>query len=735
MTEKTTGPGRHAIPWMILILLSITTPAQGGTSAPSQWALCTHHIPAPEIEDTRGETLFTADSGTIFQNEIYELFGNIVLERDNKRFISDNITYFHSTEQAVAPGAIRYEMPDLIVEGDSAYIQLDDESGTISNARFQIPQRHAHGAARKLSFDGDNHTKLRQASYTTCDPEDVAWRIKASDINLNHDTQVGTARHAVLYFKKIPFFYVPYATFPLSDDRKSGFLTPAFGNSSKSGREFALPYYLNIAPNLDATLTPNYFSKRGLMLKGELRYLTGINHGQLNVEYLPSDNIFGDQERGSVNYIHKGNPFPRINTSVEYNYISDSDYLNDFGRNLSKTSQTHLPQRASLDYRADSWAASIRLQDFQTVDKTIPDRSRPYQLLPKFTFDTTRPETPNKPNFELKTELVNFQRQGRINGRRLDIRPGLSFPLSNTAAFFKPALKYQYTAYALSDQAAGQDDNPERQLPLYSVDSGIFLEKEYDVGGKQFLNTLEPRLYYLYVPYRDQSEIPVFDSGQPDFNYNQLFRENRFTSSDRVGDANQLTAAITSRLLNERGEEQLKIRAGQIFYFRDRKVSLKNSDPETSPTSAIVSELNLNISNRITSTADMRWDTDKDQVDKGNIRLRYHPGYRRLFNISYRYRSRTLQQTDMSLLWPLNPHWHVIGRWVRSILDSTNLETLGGFEYQNCCWKFHFVTRRFLRSDESYDTTYFVQLEFKGLTRIGKDVDDVLENGILGYEK
>ena len=720
---------------MILILLSLSAPLHGRQAPPSQWALCTQHTPSPVIKDTQGKTLFTADSGTIFQNETYELFGNIVLERDNKRFMSDNITYFRSTEQAVAPGEMRYEMRDLIVEGDNARMQLNDNTGTIANARFQLTKRHAHGSARRLSFDGDSQTKLRRANYTTCDPDDVAWRIKASDITLNHDTQVGTARNAVLSFKKVPFFYLPYATFPLSDDRKSGFLTPSFGNSSKSGREIALPYYFNIAPNLDATLTPNYYSKRGLMMMGELRYLTAINSGQLNVEYLPSDNIFGDRERGSVSYIHKGNPFSRIGTLVEYNYISDADYLNDFGKNLSKTSQTHLSQRAALNYRGDAWAASLSLQDFQTVDKSIPDSSRPYQLLPKITLDSTRPETQNKLNFQLKTELVNFQRQGRVNGRRFDIRPGVSFPLSNTAAFFKPAVKYEYTIYSLSDQAPGQDDNPERQLPLYSIDSGIFLEKAYDVAGKQFINTLEPRLYYLYVPYRDQSEIPVFDSGQPDFNFNQLFRDNRFTSSDRVGDANQVTAAITSRLLNERGEEHLKIKAGQIFYFDDRKVSLKNNTVETRPVSDIVSEVSLNISDRITSSADLRWDTDKDQVDKGNIRIRYHPGYRRLFNISYRYRSQTLQQTDMSLLWPLNPHWHVIGRWVRSILDSKNLETLGGFEYQNCCWKFHFLTRRFLRSDDSYDTTYFLQLEFKGLTRIGKDVDDMLENGILGYEK
>lgn len=735
MTVKTRRSGRRATAWMMLILLSLSAPLHSGQAAPSQWALCTQHTPSPVIRDTRGKTLFTSDSGTIFQNEIYELFGNIILERDNKRFLSDNITYFRSTEQAVAPAGIRYEMQDLIVEGDNAYMQLNDDTGAISNARFQLTARHAHGSAEKLSFDGENHTSLRRASYTTCDPGDVDWRIRASDITLNHDTQVGTARNAVLWFKKTPFFYVPYATFPLSDERKSGFLTPSFGNSSKSGREFALPYYFNIAPNLDATLTPNYYSKRGLMMMGELRYLTPINNGQLNVEYLPSDSVYGDERRGSVTYIHKGTPFRRIGTRVEYNYVSDGDYLNDFGKNLSKTSQTHLPQRADLNYQGDTWAASLRLQDFQTVDKSIPDSSRPYQLLPKITFDTTRPEMQNRLNFQLQTELVNFQRQGRVNGKRFDIRPGISLPFSNTAAFFKPAVKYEYTAYSLSDQDPGQDDTPTRQLPLYSVDSGIFLEKAYEVAGQQFLNTLEPRLYYLYVPYRDQSEIPVFDSGQPDFNFNQLFRDNRFTSSDRVGDANQLTAAITSRLLNDRGEERLKIKAGQIFYFSDRKVSLRNSAVETTPSSDIVSEASLNISDRITSTADLRWDTDKDQVDKGTIRIRYHPGYRRLFNVSYRYRSQTLQQTDMSLLWPLSPRWHVIGRWVRSILDSTNLETLGGFEYQNCCWKFHFMTRRFLRSDESYDTTYFLQLEFKGLSRIGKDVDDMLENGILGYEK
>ncbi len=725
----------HLTAWIMLALLSMSAPAYAETSPTSQWALCKQQMSSPVFtEDLNGKTVFSADSGEIFQNEIYELYGNIIVERDNKRFMSDNITYFSTTEQAVAIGKMHYETEGLVVHGENAQLQLDNDTGTISNAHFSLPARHGRGSAKSLFLEGTSQTRLRKANYTTCDPHDEAWKIKATDITLNYDTNVGTARNAVLSFMKIPFFYTPYITFPLNDDRKSGFLTPSFGTSSKSGKEIALPYYFNIAPNYDATLTPNYYSKRGLMVTGQFRYLTNINSGELNIDYLYKDKVFDDKDRGAVTFTHKGNPAKRVSTLIDYNYVSDADYLNDFGRNISKASQTHLPQRGSVKYQGDKWTSAVQLQDFQTVDKSIPDSSRPYQLLPKFTFETSRPEMQNKVNFDFKSELVNFQRQGRVNGKRFDIRPKISLPISNAAAYFKPAVKYEYTRYSLSDQAATLDDDPDRSVPFYSIDSGIFLEKEYSFAGKQFLNTIEPRLYYLYVPFRDQSDIPVFDSGSPDFNYNQLFRDNRFTSVDRVGDTNQITAAITTRLLNDNGVESLKMKVGQIFYFSDREVSLNSNTIEDESSSDIVSEATVNITDKFSSTADMRWDTQENQVDKGNFRLRYHPGYRRIVNLSYRYRNQSLQQTDMSLLWPISLNWHVIGRWVRSFLDSKNIETLAGFEYQNCCWKFNFLTRRYIRSDESYDTTYFLQLEFKGLTRIGQEVDDMLKNGILGYE-
>jgi LPS-assembly protein len=345
---------------------------------------------------------------------------------------------------------------------------------------------------------------------------------------------------------------------------------------------------------------------------------------------------------------------------------------------------------------------------------------------------TTLPKNANRLNYGAAGEFVNFQQRDRPSGERLDLSAGAHFPLTSLSAYLTPRIDFQYTAYDLKDATSNGTIN--RALPIFSIDGGLFLERDTHWGKAAALQTLEPRIYYVYIPYRDQSDIPLFDTGSPDFNFAQLFRRNRFNGSDRVGDANQVSLALTTRYLESTtGQQRLSASVGQIFYFSDRRVTL-NGTTETAPASDTVAETSILFTSSLSGKADARWNQASGKIDKEAIQLRYAPGARRIFNVSYRFRESEIDQTDVSFIWPMSPRWHLIGRRNYSILDSRPLETLAGFDYESCCWRFQFVKRNYINdtSGNSNNTLYF-QLEFKGLSSFGDRVESVLEHGILGY--
>ncbi len=728
MNAKYLGPGTV----LLLLLVTVAPPAQGA-APPGKWFLCRHHIPSPRIEtDPQGRIVFQADRGTGERRRLYRLYGDVAVTGDGQRLRADTVVYDSTTQTAEAEGPLRYEKSDLILHGARGRLRLDTEEGTVEAGRFELPEEHGRGEARRIELAGKRRTILLDTRYTTCDPGSEDWLLRARRVVLDHERNVGSAWHAWLRFMKVPVFYFPYVNFPLGDQRKSGFLAPVLGSSNRSGYEWALPYYFNLAPNYDATFTPQYYSKRGLLLGGEFRYLSRWDSGELNLEYIDADREYEDRARGALRFRQRGTPWPKVRSEIQYDYVSDVDYLSDYGRSLGTTTVTHLPQKGSLRYQGETVNAMLLFQSFQTVDPDIPDRSRPYQRLPQFALSYTPAARPNRLRFGFDGELVNFQRQERVSGQRLDLQPSLSLPLANEGAFLTTTLKLDHTAYDL-DELAGAQRQPQRTVPLFSLDAGLFLERWYG----RLLHTVEPRLFYLYVPRRDQDDIPRFDTGQPEFNFNQLFRGNRFTGRDRVGDANQLSTALTTRLLEENGRERLQFKVGQIFYFEDRRVTLTGT-PLTERRSDIVAETQMQVTPALQLLGDLRWDRENETIDKGNVSLRFRPGYRRILNLSYRYRNEILEQSDFSLLWPLHPRWHVLGRWNRDLLNERDLETLAGFEYQNCCWKFNFLARRYLKAntpEEEYSITYYLQIEFKGLASLGKDMDAILERGILGYQK
>ncbi len=665
--------------------------------------------------------------------------GDVEVIRDGQVLKADNISYNQERDLLQAEGSVRYLRKGLILDGDSGEMDLGAEQGHIDNASFLLNERHARGHANTAIFENRNQTLLSRMTYTTCDPGREDWMLKSSAVRLDQATGTGAARNVTVWFKGVPFLYSPYLSFPIDDRRKSGLLSPTLRESSKNGIDISMPYYLNLAPRFDATLTPRLITKRGEMLETEFRYLNRKSRGQIETTWLPDDDLAG-RDRYLLHYAHSGRPIERLNLNLDFSRASDSDYFRDLGNSLSIASTTHLEQRALLTYQADAWMASARLQTYQTIDDTIPQQQRPYRQLPILLLRTHLPEYSHRLNTRFVTSYVNFRHEvpdERVTGQRLDLQPGLTIPFYSMAAFAQPTLTLRYTEYWLDGPPPPIDARrPDRTLPVFTFDSGLFLERDTRWGSRAMVQTLEPRLFYLYVPYRDQSDLPLFDSGRPDFNYAQLFRDNRFNGLDRIGDANQLSVAVATRFLDGINARQRALFGiGQVYYFQDREVTLRPGDPvETAKVSDLVAEGVANLTRSITLQFDARRSEDTGKFDKGGIRLQFRPAPRSIFNISYRYQEDSVEQTDLSLLWPITSHWHVIARHNYSLRDERILETLAGLEYQSCCWRLRVASRKFVDDDfGNTDKSLYVQFDLKGLASIGSSLEGLLEHGILGY--
>jgi len=712
----------------------------------NEWALCRHHMaPFLSADESLGDrTVITADEGRAIGQETYEMSGGVELLQVNQRLRSESARYYKSEDRLDTADGLFYATPDATFEGESGSINLGSSSGNIDNARFQMRSKHARGDAEQIIFESQDVTILKDATYTTCDLDQDDWLLRSSKVRLDRESGVGSAQHAVLSFMHVPFFYLPYISFPIDDRRKSGVLPPSYRSSETSGTDISVPYYLNLAPQHDATITPRYISRRGTLLGSEYRFLTASHYGKLNLDYLSDDKLYG-KERGQAKYRHEGRFTPRLTTSVNINYASDADYFSELSNSLSLSSTPHLERRADLDYTGDLWKSRLRLQSYQTVDDGIADASRPYQRLPQVTFGSLLPRKDNELHYGVSGEYVYFNRTDRLSGSRLDLQPQVSLPLTTAATYLTPALKLQNTSYSLNNQAPGSEARLNRAVPLLTIDSGIFFERDAVIASRQYLHTLEPRLFYLYAPYRDQSALPLFDSGAPDFNFTRLFATNRFSGVDRVGDTSQLTAALTTRMVeSDSGKERFNASIGQIFYFEDREVGLNGNVTDRSKESDIVAESTAYLRNDVTLDADYQWDIKAHETARGAIQMRYKPSSRRIFNIGYRYRNATQEQVDASMLWPLpfTQRWHFVGRWTQSLLDNQTIESFSGLEYQSCCWTVHLVAQRFINKElanqagiDPYERSIFLQLELKGMGKLGKTVDELLENGILDYQR
>lgn len=698
-------------------------------------------VDAATTEDPRVH--ISADRGWSKESGTTQFFGNVRVRRGALTIESDELSYNQPANQLSAAGHIKLmtAQGDMI-EGPQLRYWIDTDTGSADNAEFVLSDNQGRGHAGQLKLDGDQHLSMDGLSYTTCPPGNEDWMMRARNLEMDRTRGLGTARHVVLDFKGVPIFYSPYFSFPLTDARQSGVLIPTFGISDRLGASIALPYYINLDPQYDDTLTPRLLSRRGLQVLNEFRYLGMSYKGQIDLEYLPQDQVYGDTR--SYYHLQHNQQFGQFWTgNVDVQAVSDNTYLIDFGETQAATSATYLARTAKLGYSDGDWRFGVRLTNLQTLDTTILSTNQPYERVPQLTLATTGPERLNRLNFDLDSEWTYFNRADAPVGTRFNAKASVSLPWRNNYAYFVPRVGLYHTDYSLID---APDTSPTRDIGYTSVDTGLVLERGFS-SKRGWTQTLEPRLYYLHIPYVDQSDLPVFDTALPDFSFYNLFRDNRYVGGDRVGDTRQLALAVTNRLLDRRGVELARLSLGEVLYFADQRVDLPPVPPalsgvgaSTSGSSDLIAEIQARVGNHTYLRASAQADDQSRTLHRGSAQLHYSPSANRILSAGYRFIQDPLtqqdqqKQFDLSGQWPVTPRWLLLGRWNYSMLDNATLQSYAGLEYASCCWAFRIMSRQRTLADGQVDHGVLFELELTGLGNLGVKQESPLIPGRFMFE-
>lgn len=738
------------------------------------------------------ETVFTAPGGlSQVTSNLMEIDGDIVV-RQGYRTIENNgdTTIDRAANTVSLSGDVVFREPGVLLTGDSAFVDNANGINRVGAAQYVLHNYGAHGAAGSIVYNSEaGLVTIENGEFSRCEPNNKFWHLEADQIVLNQAEGRGYATAVSIKVKDVPIFYYPGTLpFPLGDERISGFLAPSTGSTRSGGFDFELPYYLNLAPHYDATVSPRLISDRGVMLSTELRYLASWSMNTLNTSYLGDDKLYDPataslpgsdspptDNRWFVGYEHVGALGANWSTYVDYNAVSDEDYFYDLGASgLNVTSRTHLNRQARLDYRSQWLQAGLNAQRIQIIDPFVisnADLNRPFDRLPQFTF-ATGTDLPAGFRIGISGEVTSFDREldpnaltatqlangALVTGERVNLEPEFGWSAEAPGWFVRAKAKYKSVAYKLDSQAMGTLDDPDVNVPVYTFDSGLVFERAARNG---FTQTLEPRLFYLFSEYEDQSQLPLFDTAEMSFSFNQLFRDDRFSGGDRVGDADQVTFAVTSRLLDPQGTERMRASIGQIQYFDDRLVSLSNPLQSwvprysaTANTSALAGEFAYAFGDNWRLNSDVQWNEDSQEVDEGSLQLRYHRDSSHLLNIGYRYRRLVntpfftlpaevdprIKQSDISGIWPVSTNWKLLARWNYDHSNSRNLETFAGIEYSNCCATIRLIGREWVDEDELFlpntepNRGIFVQFTLHGLGNItGGRVNSLLSDGIWGF--
>lgn len=731
-----------------------------------------------------------ADKGTLANEGLSTFSGNVVLQKNNERLYADRVKIArnnksHDIDHIHASGHLFFEQPASRLQAGifdyTGNIQLFE----LKNVRYRFYDAHLRGSATKVTHIKDEPYYLYNTTQTSCEPHDNFWQIKAKNIIINTKTDMGTAYHATLYIKKIPIFYTPYMTFPLSKKRKSGLLFPSFSYSKKEGFAYTQPYYFNLAPNYDATVTARTIGKRGEQISGEFRYLTHMTSGQFQASVLDHDSLFERNQkkeiahptlagsdarrsgfinadshmRRSFDLLNDTNYSASLSSHTEYHYVSDPNYLNDMSHYVFTNNQ-QLNREFTLHYNQPHWQSLASTQDYLTLQPFEASiTNNPYRIMPRLQTEGSYPYFYDNLSGTFDFQYTHFVHPDNHmqEGERYWIAPTFDYLYRQPYFYIRPKVqlnlvKYQLTDAQLASIGYPKNLSPSLEIPIYSIESGLFLERNGNWRSTDYTQTLEPKLFYVYIPYRNQNDIPVFDTGFNPITPYTLMLPNRFSSVDRFGDTHRIGLSLMSRFLNDEGVEKAEWQVAQLHYFKKRRVALCRTDlvancisTENPSYQAMRSDIYINtlyhFNEAWLATANAEYDDRQNVLHRKMVTFNYHPDNQHLLNIGYQktFESPTLTTTQAmaSFAWHLNARWNILGHWYYDLKSRTHIDSFAGVEYESCCWAIRVGGKHYLKLnnavDKQFDTMYFFEFILKGLAGVGESYQSIAENTIDGY--
>ena len=723
---------------LLLAVLVSATFIHPSVAVAEDWSMC--RIPSILFETAHdiavGETRIEAKTVASDDAESIRMTGDVSVLRRDQKIGADDVVIDKSNDTITASGNVFFSDPSYQIKSSKVRIDNRNNQAQFDESLFEMNQRHARGEAYSIEKIDDYRSHFKDLIYTTCDPGDNSWHMRAAELEMDRESGIGAATHATLYVQEVPIMYLPYFQFPIDDRRMSGILAPSISYSDTNGRGVTVPVYWNQGPNYDMTITPTWYHESGLQLNTENRYLFASHRGQLDLSYLDDSNY--DDSRWFRQWQHRATlPFD-LKGSLLFAEVSDEDFFFDFPTVAPQYSNTnHLERYLRLNRDEEFWSSELLVQDYDTLDDDTAIADRPYNSLPSFTFDVDSDILQGDLLTPVHFEWARFDRDDSVTGDRTHFVPSLGMRAENSWYFFQPELQLAVTDYQLEDNPDG--NSLSRALPTLGVDTGLIFER--DAGSqRQWRQTLEPRLYFLYTPYEDQDDIPDFDTAKTSATYNNLFSNNRFNGADRIGDAKQVTFGLTSRIFdNDSGHQWLDARVGQTFYFQDREVSL-DGKTEDETRSDVIAEMNLKPLSTLTLSARLVYDPDQSEPDQSrfidrDLSINYsNQGL--VANFGYYYTGDTLEQALVSLVYPINERWEVVAKIQQSLKFNEPVENLFGISYESCCWGFKMLAGQTGNDTEDFaetENSIYFEFTFKGLGQAGQDIDSQLFEAIPGY--
>jgi LPS-assembly protein len=735
---------RRCLPLAAAVLLALQPPAAAQTPSGTSSA----EPPAPSLrlrmdpqlseraapgQQPAGTTFARARSieGTIDDRIV--LKGDAEIRRDGSVLRGDRITYTHATDEVNVEGNARLYREGAVFAGPRIDFRIEAQTGAMPGANFTYAPRQGRGDASLIEFLGGQQARMTEARFTTCAPGDDAWWIQAEKIEFDGIEESASASAARLYFQGVPIIASPVLGFPVGDRRRSGFLTPSLGLSSTLGTDIRTPYYWNIAPNYDYTIAPRVMTKRGVLFENEFRFLQPTMRGTLIYNVIPDDREL-DRSRDNTAIRYEYASPSGFAGGINYNRVSDDNYFVDFSETIVGSSNKVLPQDAFIAYNQAYWNSAVRVTKNQTLQDPLAPITPPYERVPQavlngFVADWRGIEA------SAMLDGTRFQHPTLEPGDRYVADLRIAYPWNAPGWFVVPRARLVSRAYSLEQNLHPADSSPTVTTPMFSLDTGLIFERSTTWFGRAAEQTLEPRLYYAYIPYRNQNDLPNFDSALVDLNYAQLFNENIYSGYDRIAEANNITLALGTRILDsETGAERLRAAIGQRFYSGSQRVTLPGETPRTGDSSDVLGGVTALLGTTWAIDLAAQYNTEQSQFVRATAGARWQPRRASVISAYYRYLQDDIDQVDVAAQWPLSDRWYAVGRLNYSIQDSRVVDALAGLEYKADCWILRFAAQRFATTTNQTTTNVYVQLELSGLTSVGTNALKQLERNIPGYQ-